>query len=144
MLFADGTSAKADALIACDGIHSIIRTQMYRDEGDADLVKISQPLWSGRVVYRILIEAEKLKKVNPSHRVLTKPQKVSSPSHIPDKKPYPRNPEIVMWKKQGKFRNEQLVRQKHTSFSISQSQPSFSKPVPKRRKLILTFKNMTI
>ena len=85
MLFADGTSAKADALIACDGIHSIIRTQMYRDEGDADLVKISQPLWSGRVVYRILIEAEKLKKVNPSHRVLTKPQVVSSPSHIPDK-----------------------------------------------------------
>ncbi|KAM0253070.1 hypothetical protein ACHAQJ_007446 [Trichoderma viride] len=46
--FADGTSATADLVIACDGIHSTVRRQLSKG---ADLM----PRYSGRVCYRGLL-----------------------------------------------------------------------------------------
>jgi len=45
--FADGTSAQADILIGCDGIHSAVRTQMFPD---------AKPVYAGYTAYRGIIE----------------------------------------------------------------------------------------
>ena|ERR1700761_3802846 len=80
MTFADGTSASADVLFACDGVNSVTRRQMYREEiettGDKSLEQYIDPIWSGRIVYRILIPAVKIREINPNHRVLTTPNMV--------------------------------------------------------------------
>lgn len=49
--FEDGTSARADALIGADGIHSVVRTTAFGPE---------EPRFSGNVAFRGLIPAERL------------------------------------------------------------------------------------
>ena len=84
--FEDGTEATADVLIACDGIGSIIRKQMYQEEaertGDPSFLQFVNPIWSGRLVYRLLFSAETLKATSPLHRVLITPQMVRVFVHI--------------------------------------------------------------
>ena len=48
--FEDGTTAEADLVIACDGIHSAIRQQFVRDE----------PVYSGKILYRGLVPMDHL------------------------------------------------------------------------------------
>lgn len=78
--FEDGTEATADAVIACDGIGSVIRGQMYREEAekekDGGLLDYINPIWSGRLAYRIVFPSAKLRAIAPSHRNLTTPQMV--------------------------------------------------------------------
>jgi 2-polyprenyl-6-methoxyphenol hydroxylase-like FAD-dependent oxidoreductase len=49
--FRDGTSATADLIIGCDGIHSNLRAQFRTDN----------PKYSGRIAYRGLVPIDKLK-----------------------------------------------------------------------------------
>jgi 2-polyprenyl-6-methoxyphenol hydroxylase-like FAD-dependent oxidoreductase len=48
--FAGGTRVEADLLVAADGIHSVLRSQRYPDEGPA--------LWNGALLWRGLAEIE--------------------------------------------------------------------------------------
>ncbi|KZT37010.1 FAD/NAD(P)-binding domain-containing protein [Sistotremastrum suecicum HHB10207 ss-3] len=85
MKFEDGTTAVADAVIACDGIGSVIRGQMYREEAkkhsDDSFLEYVHPIWSGRLAYRVVFPSAKLKEVSPSHRNLTTPHMVCQ-THI--------------------------------------------------------------
>jgi hypothetical protein len=85
--FSDGTSARCDVLIAADGIHSVIRKQMYNDAAAAkdaalgshfDVEKFIEPTWTGTTAYRSLIPTEELRKVCPNHSILKEPQMVSA------------------------------------------------------------------
>lgn len=85
--FADGTVAKADVLIGCDGIHSPVRHTMLKSEADelesvggsdnlaraASLRSTVEAQWSGTVSYREVIPSSKLRALNPDHRLLTRP-----------------------------------------------------------------------
>lgn len=55
LYFKDGTTAKCDILIGADGIHSVVRSQMFAGEVEAD------PVYSGTVVTRGLIPTEKMR-----------------------------------------------------------------------------------
>ncbi|KAF2097138.1 FAD/NAD(P)-binding domain-containing protein [Rhizodiscina lignyota] len=48
--FKDGTSASADLVVGCDGIHSVLRSQFYTDN----------PRYSGRTCYRGLVPISQL------------------------------------------------------------------------------------
>jgi 2-polyprenyl-6-methoxyphenol hydroxylase-like FAD-dependent oxidoreductase len=48
--FADGTSASGDVLVAADGLGSMIRAQLYPDEGP--------PVWNGITMFRAVALAE--------------------------------------------------------------------------------------
>jgi 5-methylphenazine-1-carboxylate 1-monooxygenase len=48
--FADGTSASGDVLVAADGLGSVIRAQLYPDEGP--------PVWNGTTMFRAVAHAE--------------------------------------------------------------------------------------
>jgi 5-methylphenazine-1-carboxylate 1-monooxygenase len=50
LIFADGTRASADLIVAADGIHSALRAQMQPDEG--------APIWNGRVLWRATSESD--------------------------------------------------------------------------------------
>ena len=62
--FTDGTQAECDILVGCDGIKSTVRHQLLRDKAAAtsqpELTRYIEPRWSGWVVYRALVPAEKL------------------------------------------------------------------------------------
>ena len=89
--FTDGTSAKADVLIGCDGIHSPVRHALLKSVADrleseggsdnlaraADLRSSFEAQWSGTVCYRAIIPSSKLKVLNPEHRSLKRPVFVS-------------------------------------------------------------------
>lgn len=49
--FTDGASIEADALIAADGVHSVIRSQLFAE---------SKPTYTGRVAYRSVFPAARL------------------------------------------------------------------------------------
>ncbi|THH16400.1 hypothetical protein EW146_g4239 [Bondarzewia mesenterica] len=84
LVFHDGSSSTCDVLIGCDGVKSAVRASMLHEQGRhaeqcglyseaADLRSRVEPRWSGVLVYRTLISAEKLRRVSPHHRVLTVP-----------------------------------------------------------------------
>lgn len=80
--FADETTAEADVLIGADGIRSVVRRVLYNDLLDSgtlspqlavDVREHVEPQWSGVMVYRTLIQAEKLREIYPTHSVLSAP-----------------------------------------------------------------------
>lgn len=78
--FADGSSARADVLVGAEGIGSPTRRTMYADLANMlrskdmqkaeELLKVSQPSWTGTYAYRTLLDREKLRKVAPSNVML--------------------------------------------------------------------------
>ncbi|PCH72075.1 MAG: flavin-dependent oxidoreductase [Rhodobacteraceae bacterium] len=50
LIFADGTRANGDLIVAADGIHSALRAQMVPEEG--------APIWNGRVLWRATSESD--------------------------------------------------------------------------------------
>ncbi|OJA07726.1 hypothetical protein AZE42_06105, partial [Rhizopogon vesiculosus] len=70
--FADESSENTDVLIGADGIRSSVRKTLF-ETIDKDLVdpsKISHytdPSWTGTLVYRAIIPAEKLLEMDPSN-----------------------------------------------------------------------------
>ncbi|KAI0784810.1 FAD/NAD(P)-binding domain-containing protein [Abortiporus biennis] len=85
LFFEDGTSAKCDVLIGCDGIGSIVRKQMFVDEAKKDqpsLLDFMTPVFSGTKVYRALVPVERLREKNASHRSLDTPVIYSGMSKV--------------------------------------------------------------
>lgn len=64
--FADGTQNTCNLLVACDGLKSIIRTQMYNEARfkEPQLKDIAEPVWSGWVTYRALIPVDRVRNAN--------------------------------------------------------------------------------
>lgn len=88
LVFQDGSTATCDILIGADGLKSAVRASMLHEQARvaeyrgqhaqaADLRTRIEPRWSGVLAYRILVSAEKLRRVSPHHRVLTVPTMVS-------------------------------------------------------------------
>ena len=82
--FTDGTSARTDVLVGCDGIKSAVRRQMYTTYAseigapiDEYVEKYVEPAWSGSVAYRSLIPVEELRRVSPDNSIFKSPQMVS-------------------------------------------------------------------
>ncbi|KAL0956449.1 hypothetical protein HGRIS_002597 [Hohenbuehelia grisea] len=82
--FADGTSSTCDVLIGADGIRSGIRScmlavQPVQNFTDQQLAEIGlrpsaiHPIWTGYTAYRTLISADRLKQLQPDHRVFSGP-----------------------------------------------------------------------
>ncbi|KAH7883015.1 hypothetical protein F5I97DRAFT_1938890 [Phlebopus sp. FC_14] len=75
MQFADGTTASTDVLIGADGVRSAVREAMFNDIAKLrpDVVDVGRlkeyidPTWTGVLVYRSVIPAEKLSKIHPNH-----------------------------------------------------------------------------
>jgi len=70
--FADDSTATTDMLIGADGIRSSVRKTLFEtiDRGLGDSSKITHYInasWTGKFVYRTLIPAEKLSKIDPKH-----------------------------------------------------------------------------
>jgi len=79
--FTNGNRAVCDFLIGADGINSAVRRTMLAERNkwtEAEARVKSQPLWTGTVVYRDLIDAEIVRRESPNHIALTKPVVVSS------------------------------------------------------------------
>ena len=85
--FADGTISTADVLIGADGIRSAVRKTMFeaasRDDGDdkRDLKQYIDPIFTGMVVYRALVSAEKLRREDPENIALKEISAVSIQLH---------------------------------------------------------------
>ncbi|KAI9567641.1 hypothetical protein HD554DRAFT_2105564 [Boletus coccyginus] len=80
LTFSDGSSSSCDLLVGADGIKSAVRGCMMRDiaqtlSGQAATSALScvDPVWSGAIAYRSLINAEKLRACAPHHRALREP-----------------------------------------------------------------------
>ncbi|KAI0355681.1 FAD/NAD-P-binding domain-containing protein [Trametes cingulata] len=76
--FSDGSIARCDLLVGCDGIKSIVRKQMLEDQvhvhgGDLRLLDHIEPVWSGSIAYRGLIPVERLVSANREHRTIQTP-----------------------------------------------------------------------
>ena len=91
MVFADGSSASADVLIACDGIHSIVRRQLLKEAavkcenaGSKEDILLAErmrasiePVWTGWIVYRSVVQSKKFAERCPNTQMLTRPLYVS-------------------------------------------------------------------
>ncbi|KAG9310152.1 hypothetical protein JVU11DRAFT_9772 [Chiua virens] len=80
LTFSDTSSSTCDLLVGADGVKSVTRGCMMREiarnlNGQAAKFAMScvDPIWSGAVSYRALINAEKLRACVPHHRVLREP-----------------------------------------------------------------------
>ncbi|KAJ7079136.1 hypothetical protein B0H15DRAFT_788209, partial [Mycena belliarum] len=78
LAFADGTDAVCDLLVGCDGIKSVVRSQMLRTKAAEDakpgLLELIEPKWTGTIAYRGLIPATVLPTVDGAiHRTLGYP-----------------------------------------------------------------------
>lgn len=92
LMFADGSSATADILIGCDGIHSTVRHQLLEsaaarcestgvqeDLTTAEKLRASiEPVWTGSTVYRSVISSEMLAEKCPNALSLSRPIYVSA------------------------------------------------------------------
>lgn len=70
--FADDSTENTDVLIGADGIHSSVRKTLFEtlDRDIVDPSKIGQYIdasWSGTLVYRGIVPAEKLSATDPNH-----------------------------------------------------------------------------
>lgn len=54
LYFADGSEARADAMVGADGVHSVVRKQLFGDES---------PNYTGRIAYRATFPASRLQGV---------------------------------------------------------------------------------
>ena len=91
LVFADGTSAFADVVIGCDGLHSVTRHEMLETaateveasgkdgcRAQAEELRNSiTALWSGRATYRATVSSEEVEALFPNHRACRKPMMVS-------------------------------------------------------------------
>jgi salicylate hydroxylase len=86
--FQDGSTATCDVLLGADGVKSAVRKSMlheaaswaafqHRDADAAELRNLSEPRFSGGVVYRALIPAERLSSISPQHRASSSAVQVS-------------------------------------------------------------------
>lgn len=86
--FADETTAEADVIIGADGIKSKTRAAMYEYAHSSECksetrreecgrCRFATPRWTGIVTYRYLIPSEKLRAINPNHRVFDSPALLS-------------------------------------------------------------------
>ncbi|KAK7056367.1 hypothetical protein VNI00_002921 [Paramarasmius palmivorus] len=73
--FKDGSSATADILVGCDGVHSDTRATMYQNFAKVDPTKryeeFCEPKWSGTLAYRGLVAKAELSKAYPDHQALS-------------------------------------------------------------------------
>ena len=74
--FTNGNKATCDILVGADGINSVVRRVFLAKEKGIDpsseeAAKISQPVWSGTMVYRSLVNSEVIRRVNPDHPALS-------------------------------------------------------------------------
>lgn len=83
--FRDGSSAHCDLLIGADGIYSATRHTLFElaalefeadssieGKKNADALRAKkEPIWSGHISYRTTADSEKLRKLNPNHRILS-------------------------------------------------------------------------
>lgn len=67
--FQDGSAASCDVLLGADGLRSVVRRQMCTEMGIAG----GEPVWSGTVVYRALVDAQPVRDAYPDHPCLTRP-----------------------------------------------------------------------
>ena len=87
--FQDGSSAKAHVLVGADGIGSSARKAMYTRLAEQvqatdpaladDLMMNGSPIWAGVYIYRFLVDANKIREIEPSHIVLEQSIAVSPP-----------------------------------------------------------------
>ncbi|KAF9233819.1 FAD/NAD(P)-binding domain-containing protein [Melanogaster broomeanus] len=77
LTFADGTTSTCDVLVGADGVKSAVRGGMMREiaqslsgRAAASALSCIDPIWSGAVAYRTLIDAERLRASQPNHRAL--------------------------------------------------------------------------
>jgi len=77
--FSDDTSSICDVLIGADGIKSCIRAQVYGQTAqlkhDPGLLDYIQPIWTGTMAYRGLIDVEAIPKTanGTLHRAIQNP-----------------------------------------------------------------------
>ncbi|KJA15916.1 hypothetical protein HYPSUDRAFT_71778 [Hypholoma sublateritium FD-334 SS-4] len=69
--FDDGTTAKCDILIGMDGLKSEVRKSSLQQHIPSS--RSVDPVWSGTMVYRGLVERDVLDKQFPGHRTITTP-----------------------------------------------------------------------
>jgi len=88
LLFEDGSKAVCDVLIGSDGVKSAVRRALLtesaaesRQDGKIheanEILRAIEPSWSGTVVYRTVVPAERVKSQHADHRALTQPTVVS-------------------------------------------------------------------
>lgn len=86
LTFADGHTASCDVLVGADGIKSTVRRQLVRQGISAEerpsatlaVDEIANPVWSGTIAYRFLVDSAVIAQEMRGHRVLTTHVVVSS------------------------------------------------------------------
>ncbi|KJA16000.1 hypothetical protein HYPSUDRAFT_193707 [Hypholoma sublateritium FD-334 SS-4] len=68
--FHDGSSATCDILVGMDGIKSVVRKGLLIKQGLSHSASLD-PVWTGTMVYRGLIEQAALEAIYPGHRTIT-------------------------------------------------------------------------
>ncbi|KAJ3565484.1 hypothetical protein NP233_g7603 [Leucocoprinus birnbaumii] len=72
--FANQPSRSCDILVGADGIKSTIRQLFISRLPNPEIFKkCLEPIWTGTVAYRGLVDKEELRKVSPDHRALDHP-----------------------------------------------------------------------
>lgn len=75
--FQDGSTVTCDLLVGCDGIKSGVRRQMLKEKaqaGQADLLRLIEPVWTGTIAYRGLIPVHRLIRADgQEHRTIQTP-----------------------------------------------------------------------
>ena len=94
MEFQDGTTARCDVLVGCDGIRSSVRPAMYAQlasiasaRGEHEAAKALRsympPKFSGAVVYRCMIQKDKLPAKTQAHPAFNSHAQIIVSTHAP-------------------------------------------------------------